>query len=250
MSVRGLVVALLCGVLGLGLGAVVAYAARPGTSVSGDAHPMSAVSPSVPIDAPSHSPYAHDIDWPALRPGLPMSSVHTITNDLARWTYHVPQGWQAYWVCSIPSSCPPDAYLDKPMAPGTVNHAQEVRFRPPGEPVSGGFSLRVRILDNTFVDVHQTVATKVVGFRDSSAVAEFHIIHRDARSVYFDYRDRDSNYHRFNYFQWFAIPDQTNATLEMSVSGRTRDVPGLKALFDRFADNVTGTPPPGRSGKR
>ena len=45
-------------------------------------------------------------------------------------------------------------------------------------------------------------------------------------------------------FQWFALPGQTNATLEMSVSGRRVDVPGLKSLFHRFADNAVGTPPP------
>jgi hypothetical protein len=34
------------------------------------------------------------------------------------------------------------------------------------------------------------------------------------------------------------------ATLEMSVAGRQTDVPGLEALFNRFADNVNGTAPP------
>lgn len=244
MSVRGLVVALLCGVLGLGLGAVVAYAAQPGASVSGVAHPMSAVSPSVPIDQPTREPYAHDITFPRLEPGLPLPARHVMSNELARWRYHVPLGWEPYWVCSTASSCPAGAYTDKPMPAGAVNKAQEVRFRPPSEPTSGGYSLRVRILDNTFVDVHQTVGTKIIGFRDSSQIADFHILHKDDHSVYFEYRDAASNYHRFNYFQWFAVPGQTNATLEMSVSGRLRDVPGLKALFDRFADNVMGTPAP------
>jgi hypothetical protein len=249
MSMRGLVVALLCGVLGIGAGIVVAHAAQPHSSTAGDARPISAVSPSVPIDHPSHSPYAPDIDFDTLRPGLPLSEVHTITNDLSQWTYHVPAGWQAYWVCLGAGSCPADAFTDKPMAPRDVDHAQQVRFRPPGEPVAGGYSMRVRILDNTFVDVHQTVATKIVGFRDSADVADFHVIHKDDRSVYFEYRDASSNFHRFNFFQWFALPDQTNATLEMSVSGRRIDVPGLKALFDRFADNVTGAPPPpGKKG--
>jgi hypothetical protein len=129
------------------------------------------------------------------------------------------------------------------MAPKEIDKASEIRFRPPGEPSSGGFSLRVRILENTLVDVHQIVGTKITGFRDSSAVAEFNVIHRDPRSVYFDYRDATSNYHRFNFFQWFAIPGQTNATLEMSVSGRRVDVPGLKSLFQRFADYAVGSPP-------
>jgi len=237
MSRRGLLAALLCGVLGLGLGMIAAYAAQPASSSGGTANPISAVSPSVPINAPpSPSPYAKDLDYPRLKPGFALPNVHVVSNALAHWTYHVPLGWEPYWVCSTASSCPAGAYTDKPMPAGAVNKAQEVRFRPPSEPTSGGYSLRVRILDNTFVDVHQTVGTKIIGFRDSSQIAEFHILHKDDHSVYFEYRDAASNYHRFNYFQWFSVPGQTNATLEMSVSGRLRDVPGLKALFDRFAE--------------
>lgn len=235
--------ALLSGVIGLGLGMIAAYAAQPASSTGGSANPISADSPSVPMNiSPSPSPYADDIKFPALRPGLPLNAVHTMSNDLARWTYHVPFGWQAYWVCS--SACPANAYPDKPMAAGVVNKAQEVRFRPPKEPTVGGYSLRVRVLDNTFTDVHQTVATKIVGFRDSSEVAEFKVIRKNDHSVYFEYRDAGSNLHRFNYFQWFAVPGQSNATLEMSVSGRETDVAGLRALFNRFADNLTGALPP------
>ncbi|HEY3528813.1 MAG TPA: hypothetical protein VGK78_06660 [Nocardioides sp.] len=245
MSMRGLVVALLCGVLGLGIGVGVAYLASPSVSHSATATPITAVSPSVPIDeTPSRSPYAPDITFPRLEPGLPLQGKHVMSNELARWSYHVPLGWRPYWVCSTPSSCPAGAYTDKPMALSAVNKAQEVRFRPPDEPKTGGYSLRVRILDNTFVDVHQTVGTKITGFRDSSQIAEFHILHKDTHSVYFEYRDAPSNLHRFNYFQWFAVPGHTNATLEMSVSGRSVDVPGLKALFNRFADNLLGTVPP------
>ncbi len=244
MSRRGLVAALLCGVLGLGVGVVVAYAVQPATTNGGTPQPMAAVSPSLPVDVPSPKHYRRDIDYPPLEPGLPLNQRHEISNDLARWTYHVPEGWQAFWVCSV--TCPDGHFVDQPMAPKAVDHADEVRFRPADEPTIGGYSLRVRILDNTFVDVHQTVATKIVGFRDSSEVAGFHIIHRTLRSVYFDYRDQTSDYHRFNFFQWFAVPGQTNATLEMSVSGRAVDVPGLKALFDRFADNTVGTPAPAK----
>ena len=238
-------VALLCGVLGLGLGAIAAYAAQPTPPSNTSANPLSAVSPSVPIDPqPSASPYAPDIKFPPLRPGVAMASVHTISNDLAQWTYHVPLGWQAYWVCSVLSSCPPDVFVDTPMAEKVVNKAQEVRFRPPQEPTTGGYSLRVRILDNTLNDAHQTVGTKITGFRDSSQIADFNVIHKNRHSVYFEYRDAGSNLHRFNYFQWFTVPGQINATLEMSVSGRERDIAGLKAMFDRFADNVAGSLPP------
>jgi hypothetical protein len=245
MSRRGLLVALLCGLLGLGLGMIAAYAATPATTTGGVANPISAVSPSLPVDpSPSEAPYAEDISYPRLRAGIQLQAVHTISNDLAEWTYHVPLGWRAYWVCSSRDRCPANAYPDKPMAAAVVDQADEVRFRPPDEPTSGGYSLRVRVLENSVFDVHQTVGTKITGFRDSPSIADFNILRRNDHSVYFEYRDAPSNLHRFNYFQWFAVPGQTNATLEMSVSGREEDVPGLKALFSRFADNALGRLPP------
>ena len=92
--------------------------------------------------------------------------------------------------------------------------------------------------------MHQTVATKIVGFGDSPDVVDYTALDQTDSAVYFQYRDASTNYHRFNYFQWFAIPGHTNATLEMSVSGRARDRAGLHWLFDRFADNVMGRLPP------
>lgn len=233
-------VALLCGVLGIGLGLAVAYAVQPRTSTSGDAHPVAAVSPSVPIDEPTPVHYRRDIAYPTLRPGLALAETHVIRNDLAFWRYHVPQGWQPSWVCS--TGCPPGVVPDQPMPEHKVDTVDEVRFRPPGEPVIGGYSLRVRILDNSLNNLQQMVATKLVGFRQG--VKDFHTIRKTPSAVYFDYRDPTTDYHRFNFFQWFAVPGQSNATLEMSVSGRERDVSGLRALFNRFADNVEGTVPP------
>lgn len=68
MSMRGLVVALLCGVLGLGIGVVVAQAAQPGSHEGGDARPVAAVSPSVPSDVPTVPPPSPDIGWPSSAP--------------------------------------------------------------------------------------------------------------------------------------------------------------------------------------
>jgi hypothetical protein len=241
MSLRGLVVALLCGALGLGLGAIAAHAAHPTTSNAGTAQPISAVSPSVPIDVPSESTPAPDIDYPRLSPDLALPPpAHTIGNDLATWTYHVPQGWQAYAVCSV-GECPPPMATDDKLSPAQAERQPEVRFRPPDEPTVGGFSLRVKALDNTLgYNAGQLVGTKIVGFRQAYADDQFSLLRRTPSAAYFTYRD-SNNHLRFNYFQWFSAPGSATATLEMSVAGRSRDVPGLKALFNRFADNVMGT---------
>jgi hypothetical protein len=247
MSMRGLVVALLCGMLGLGLGALVAYAARPATSRAGTADPITAVSPSVPIDARTQPSYAPDIAYPTLSRDLPLPPPdHTIGNDLATWTYHVPAGWQAYAVCRYAGECQPPIADDSPITPPQAARASEVRFRPPDEPSVGGYSLRVQALDNTNFNPEQVVATKIVGFRQQFTGQHFSVLHRTTSAVYFTYTYGSPGQLRlrYNFFQWFQVPGQSSATLEMSVAGRQRDVPGLKALFNRFADNVVGTSTP------
>jgi hypothetical protein len=243
MSRRGLLVALLCGVLGLGLGMIAAYAAEPSSSTGGTANPISAVSPSVPIDEPPKPPKtAEDITYPPLSPdlNLPLPD-RTIGNDLATWTYHVPQGWVPYAVCTVLAECPPPMQADDVLTPQQAARQAEIRFRPPHEPLEGGYSLRVKALDNTQqFDTEQMVATKIVGFK---AYDHFRLLRKTPSAAYFTYIDGNDHL-RYNYFQWFAAPGSSTATLEMSVAGRKQDVPGLKALFNRFADNVLGTNEP------
>lgn len=244
MSRRGLVAALLCGVLGLGLGLIAAYAAQPASSTNGSANPISAISPSVPIDEPPPPPKTEpDIKFPSLSVGLPLQQVHTIGNDLATWTYHVPQGWQAFAVCA-PGECAPPMVTDDLLSTRQLEQQSEVRFRPPHEPTIGGYSLRVKALDNNLgLNPGQMVGTKISGFRQTYANDQFSLTKRTPTAAYFTYVD--SNDHlRYNYFQWFAAEGSPTATLEMSVAGRKQDVPGLKALFNRFADNAVGTPEP------
>ena len=60
---------------------------------------------------------------------------------------------------------------------------------------------------------------------------------RTEDSVRFVFRD-GNNRLRHNYFQWFAGPDSSEASLEMSVAGRKADEPGLDALFATFASSL------------
>jgi hypothetical protein len=241
MSWRGLVVALLCGLVGLGGGALVAYAVQPRATDLGSPTPLAGVSPSLPIDVTPSPSYASDIVYPTLSPDLFLNVVHRIHNDLASWTYHVPQGWTAYTVCSAPIGAPPcKVPTDTVVAPKKIDKQTQVRFRPADEPLVGGYSLRVKVMENTDLNPAQMVPTKVVGFRQEFSDRGFSITHRTPSSVYFNYVDT-THHLRLNYFQWFAVPGQPNATLEMSVSGRAADKPGLDALLNRFADNLTGT---------
>ncbi len=235
MRRRGLVAALLCGLIGFGGGLLLGWLVQPRPAAGGLADPVPGVSPSVPVDLPTSSPYAHDIAYPPLSPDLALPTVHTMRNHLALWTYHVPQDWAPYGDSS-----------GTPLTPRQVERSQSVRFKPSDEPTIGGYSLYVRMLDNALFDTHMSVAAKIAGFEEASGVADFQVLKRTSSSVYFEYRDQPSNLHRYNYFEWFAVPGDPYATLQVSVAGRRRDVPGLKALLNRFADNVTGTRAPRR----
>jgi hypothetical protein len=244
MSWRGVVVALLCGLFGLGGGALAAYAVQPHTSDAGSPRPLAAVSPSVPIDVTPSRSYAPDISYGTLAPDLPLPPPdHHMHNDLATWTYHVPQGWTAYGVCAAPPTGPPcKIATDEKVPPHKVDKQTQVRFRPPDEPLIGGYSLRVKILDNTDLNPAQMVATKNVGFEQEFSHQNFRVTKRTPSAVYFSYVD-STNHLRLNYFQWFAVEGSANATLEMSVSGRVSDKAGLQALMMRFADNLSGSSP-------
>ncbi len=107
----------------------------------------------------------------------------------------------------------------------------ELRFRPPDEPTQGGYSLRVKTVND-----HVTTDT-MVSERLRLVVAEYGRddveYTRTEDSVKFVFRD-GNNRLRYNYFQWFVGPGSSEASLEMSVAGRQADVAGLDWLFAVF----------------
>ena len=114
-----------------GGGAVLALVPRRGgrrharrRPAAGRAHLSSATSrPSPPATCRSRidpkRPFAPDIDYPALEPGLEYER-HTLGAPPFVWAYRAPRGWP------------------------TVEGFQEIRWRPADEREDGGFSLRVK----------------------------------------------------------------------------------------------------------
>ncbi len=246
MTVRGLVVALLCGLVGLGGGALVSYAVQPHPSTSQAlVTPMPGLltqcADRPPDDAESLRRRHHTTL--RSRPTCTCPCSHTISNRLATWTYHVPEGWQAYAVCTPTDHCKPPMVADTVLKPRQIDRQPEVRFRPPDEPASrrlqpAGAGARQHIgLQPRHDEEHQDP-----GLPPGLHRLQHHPARRRARCTSSTATSRATS-HRFNYFQWFAVPGDTTATLEMSVAGRETDVPGLEALFQRFAHNVLGSPP-------
>jgi hypothetical protein len=206
---------------GFGLGAVMA-GQDPDTY--GEATPVPA-SPSVP--EPSEptveptKPYAPDIDYPRLVPPTSFTR-YRISNDLQTWSYLAPRGWTAYSV--------PDNLV---IPPSEIKDRGEVRFRPSGEDVEGGYSLRVKEV-NDHVAPATMLSDKMTGLAD---LADVVYLDQTDDSLYFTYRD-GNNKLRYNFFRWFAAPGSSEATLEMSVVGRKRDDVGLQGIFEQFKSGL------------
>ncbi len=215
-----LAVVTLVGVAG---GLAVGYLRDPQPASGGTATPLPAVSPSVPVDpSPTTAPYADDIDYPPLATGLAFRAVR-MGNSLQAWRVPVPRGWAGYAVTT-------DAQVPR----GRWSEYDELRFRPPDEPHEGGYSLRAKSI-NAHLTPAAMVTARVAQMR--KAYDEVDVVDRTEDSVRFAFRDGNDRL-RYNYFRWFAAFGSSEATLEMSVAGRSADLPGLEWLFSAFASSL------------
>ena len=220
---RVLGVLLLATLVGVGGGLGAGYLRQPQPALGGTATPLPAASPSVPVDPPpTIAPYAPDVQYPALLPGLLFKPLR-MGNSVQEWTVPVPRGWAAFTV--------PDGVF---VPPKQRSEYDELRFRPQSAPDTGGYSLRVKTV-NAHVPDEAMVAQRLAAVR--SEYDEVTVLNRATDSVRFTFRDH-SNHLRYNYFRYFTGPQSSEASLEMSVAGRELDVPGLDSLFAAFASTL------------
>ena len=174
------------------------------------ASPVPARSPSIPVlPVPGYAP---DIDYPPLEPGLDYGP-HKLGEPSYQWRYDVPVGW----------------------APEEISPLFEVRWRPPDEPPIGGYSLRVKLVNEHRTNAEMVAAklSAVQGIYD-----DVHVLARTDDLLSFRYRDPEHNTRRFNTFTWFTPPGGATAEFEMSVVGREVDLAGLDSLRDHVAASI------------
>ena len=177
--------------------------------------PVAAQSPSVPIDPPPT--FAPDVDYPPLGTDLDYRAHKIGTPPLFQWSYEAPRGWVRT----------------------TTDTQDEYRWRPLGEPTEGGYSLRVKLVNQRWTPsqfVQDKIAAMQAGYEDVDIVSQ------DSDELYFTYRDGNDR-QRHNMFRWFTAPGQEQATFEMSVVGRGVDVAGLEALMEHVAVSLRKLPP-------
>jgi hypothetical protein len=213
---------LLAAVVGVGGGLGAGYLGQPRAASGGTATPLPASSPSIPVDPPvTEPPFVEDIDYATLEPGLKLARFR-MGNTQQSWLVPYPKGWVATDVDTaeeVPRKLWPEY--------------DELRFRPKGEPEEGGYSVRMKTI-NTRLTPAAMVAAKRVGLAKVDVVEW---LSQTEESLKFTYRTTNNRL-RFNYFRWFSAPGDGSATLEMSVVGRERDVPGLDDLFSAFTSTL------------
>lgn len=174
-----------------------------------------------PLGAP-----AEDIDFPALQlPAGQQYDTHVARSGGHAWTYPIPVGWVAYRVGADNA----DAGV---LTEGRIDRVGHVRWRPAGEPLVGGFSIRLRVLA-TPARVPEMVDTKVSQLQK---LQDPDVYEQTTDTIYFTYRD-GNNRVRYNFFRW--LPNAAGeASLEISVSGRTVDKDGLADLLEAVTDGA------------
>lgn len=214
MRVRWIGLALALALVGGATGYAVGVLRHEEPAHAARARPVPAQSPSVPVIPPA--PFAPDLDYPVLRTGLEYATRMLGSPPYFQWSYEAPAGWVM-----------------------TTEDRDEVRWRPPNETVAGGFSMRVKLVNENRT-TEQMVEQKKEAFL--LTYADVVVIEEDEASIFFSYRDPEANTQRFNMFFWTTRPGSDEATFEMSVVGRKRDVPGLTELFDRVASSIRKVP--------
>jgi hypothetical protein len=214
MRVRWIGLALALALVGAAAGYGIGVLMRTEPTTFASARPVPAQSPSIPVIPPAS--YAPDIDYPPLERDLDYKR-HLIGVAGYQWEYDVPKGW----------------------VPEEVTEFFETRWRPESEPTVGGYSLRVKL-----VNEHQTPAEMVAS--KEAAVASIYddveVTTETEDVLAFTYRTSDSNRLRFNTFRWFTREGGTTAEFEMSVVGRDADQDGLEDLLDHVGASVDKLP--------
>ena len=173
----------------------------PGT---GAASPVAAQSPSLPVDpVPELFP---DSKAPRLAPGLDLVRQRVGTGDF-RMTLPVPRGWRF-----------------------SVNSLNEWQWRPPDQP-DFGYVLRVEQVLSNRRSIDWTLDRRIDELNEDEENVE--VLDQTDDTLHFTFVT--SNHLRHGYLRWLDLTGSDNAQVEIAVTGRKVDDPGMADLVDRIA---------------
>jgi hypothetical protein len=192
--------------IGVAAGFGVSWALGENPSGTGPAAPVPA-SPSLPVDpVPELLP---DPDTPPLATGLPLVRQSVGAGDF-RMTLPVPEGW---------------SYFE--------NSLNEWQWRPPDQP-NFGYVLRVEQVLSNRRSIAWTLDRRLAELREDESNVEVLAQTRD--SLHFTFVT--ANHLRHGYLRWLDLTGSDNAQVEIAVTGRERDDPGMADLIARVGSGV------------
>lgn len=203
---RGRGPAALASLLAVGVcGGFAASLASDGTpDASGVPSPVAALSPSYPVDPEPE--YAADPDVSPLPTALPMTTGE-IGPEGFRYEFPVPADWVA-----IP------------------NNATTTKWDDPDNP-SFTYFLRVEQVDGDNATITETLEDRILEL--DLAEDDFELLGQTADSVTFSYTAEA--HQRFGIVRWLRPSGSPFAEIEIAVTGRAVDLPGMEALVAEVA---------------
>jgi len=192
--------------VGGGFGASWSLGERP--HGEGAAAPVSAASPSLPVDpVPELLP---DPEFAALEPGVELVRQQVGIGDFGLSLLR-PAGWRF-----------------------SPNSLTEWQWRPP-DFQSFGYYMRVEQVISNRRSIDWTLDRRIDELVEDEA--DVRIRSRTANSLHYTYIT--SNHLRHGFLTWLDLTGSDNAQVEIAVTGRTADVSGMSELITRVADSMT-----------
>ncbi|HEY0645941.1 MAG TPA: hypothetical protein VGD39_21190 [Nocardioides sp.] len=207
MTWRGPIVLALLLALGVGGGYVASWALGGHPQAVGAAQPVTAASPSLPVD-----PVPELFADPAFDP-LP-TDLELVRQEVGRGDFRlsleVPKGWRV-----------------------SPNSLSEWQWRPPDfEPF--GYYLRVEQVLSNRRSIDWTLDRRIDELNEDEAAVK--VIEQTDDSLHFSYVT--SNHLRHGFLTWLDLSGSDNAQVEVAVTGRKADVEGMADLISRVADSM------------
>ena len=206
MNWRGTAVLALLLAIGVAAGFGASWVLGENPSGDGTAAPVPA-SPSLPVDpVPEVLP---DPRTPPLEAGVPLVSQSVGAGDF-RMTLPVPKGWTF-----------------------SENSLNEWQWRPPGQP-DFGYVLRVEQVLSNRRSIEWTLGRRIDELREDESNVE--VLDQTNDSLHFSFIT--SNHLRHGYLRWLDLTGSDNAQVEIAVTGRERDDPGMADLIARVGSGI------------
>ena len=207
MTWRGPVVLVLLLAIGAGAGFGASWSLGETPAGEGSATPLVAASPSLPVDpAPD---LLRDPDLPALAPGIRLVDERVGTGDFGL-DLRVPAGWRF-----------------------TANSLTEWQWRP-RDFETFGYYMRVEQVISNRRSIAWTLDRRI----DELVEDEQSVRVRSQGDGSLHYTYVTNNHLRHGFLTWLDLTGSDNAQVEIAVTGRAVDVPGMAELIGRVAESM------------